>query len=141
MFSFVLAAAAALQPSTDTSPPARGEWAWLNIPDREGPGTRFSYETAVRRDGQRVEIHLRYEADYSAPSNPHPVSVDERIVLDCVARTTRILESRSLTPGTGLLYNTLVEPVAPATREAVLMGLLCPNGPRPLPANAGPAPE
>jgi hypothetical protein len=128
---FIILAAMTLQTGADAAP---AEWAWLNIPDREGPGARFAYDTAVRRDGQRVEVHLRYVADYSPPSDPHPVSVDERIVLDCGARTTQILEQRSLTPGMGLLYNNLVEPVAPNTREAVLIGLLCPAAPRPAPA-------
>lgn len=133
---FLIVLAAALQPSSDTAPPAPGEWAWLNIPDREGPGARFSYETAVGRDGQQLEIRYRFEQNFSPAPGERPVGIEARIALDCAARTVRILDWRSLTPGIGLLYNRNAEPVRPNTREAVLMQLLCPTGVRPLPANA-----
>jgi hypothetical protein len=131
-----LLAALAAQPDADTAQPAPGEWAWLNIPDAEGPGARFAYETAVRRDGPRVEIRLRYaDGDPRRPRRA-PVRVEARIALDCTARTAQLLERRPRdahvrTPGA-----VTPVPVLMTSREAVLMRLLCAGGGRPIPAGA-----
>jgi hypothetical protein len=126
IFLSVLQAAA---PPAETAPPAPGEWAWLNIPDAEGPGARFSYETAVRRDGQRLEVRLRYDEAAGRP-------VETRVALDCIARTTRLLERRPRQSTRRIPHDAAAALVVPNTREAVLLRLLCPTGPRPMPANA-----
>jgi len=115
MLPFVMLAAAALQPPAGTAPV---EWAWLNIPDAEGPGARFSFDTAVRRDGPLLEVRLRYDEAAGRP-------VEARIALDCAARTSRILERRPPDPARPVPTAAIVVPAGLNTREAVLMHVLC----------------
>lgn len=120
----LLSILALAQASADTAMPAPGEWAWLNVPGAEGPGARFAYETAVRRAGPLVEVRLRYEEAAGRP-------VEARLALDCVARTARLLERRPQGANRRIPHDAAAAPVAPGTREAVLLRLLCPAGPHP----------
>src|SRR6476469_4520288 len=115
MLPFVMLAAAAPLPPAGTAP---GEWAWLNIPDAEGPGARFSFDTAVRRDGPLVEVRLRYDEAAGRP-------VVARITLDCAARTARMLERRPSDPARAVPTDAIVVPAGLNSREAVLMHVLC----------------
>ena len=126
MLLFVsLLAAWAAQPDPDTAPPAPGEWAWLNIPDATGPGARFSYETAIRRDGPRLEIRLRYdEANPARPARP-PVPVEATIALDCAARTQQILARGRPGASRRLSRPAPPAPIAAGSREWTLAYLLC----------------
>jgi len=118
MLPLVMLAAAALQPPAGTAPV---EWAWLNIPDAEGPDARFSFDTAVRRDGPLLEVRLRYNEAAGRP-------VEARIALDCAARTSRILERRPPVPARPVPTAAIVVPAVLNTREAVLMHVLCTPG-------------
>lgn len=101
-----------------------GGWAWLNIPDVEGPAARFSYDTAVRRDGGRVHARIRYSVSDAADP------VEALVEIDCLAGTQRTLaEARG--PRVERHPDAPAAPIAPATRESVLAYLLCPGGGRP----------
>ena len=115
MLPFIMLAAAALQPPAEAAPV---EWAWLNIPDAEGPGARFSFDTAVRRDGPLMEIRLRYDEAAGRP-------VEARIALDCAARTSRMLERRPPDPARPVPTAAIAVPAGLNTREGVLMHVLC----------------
>ena len=112
---FIMLAAAALQPP---AAPAPVEWGWLNIPDAQGPGARFSFDTAVRRNGPLLEIRLRYD---EAPGR----QVDARIALDCAARTSRLLERQPPDPARPVSSAAVAVPAGLTTREGVLMHVLC----------------
>lgn len=117
---FMMLAAGALQPPVvDNPPPPPGEWAWLNIPDAQGPGARFSYDTTVRRTGPLVELRLRYDEAANR-------AVEARIELDCAARTSRLLERRPPDPARPAAPAAAAVPSGLTTREGVLMHVLCP---------------
>lgn len=111
-----------------------GPQAWLNIPDAEGPGARFSYDTGVRRDGPRLQAWVTYAADGGDPT-------EARVELDCVARTHRTLERLTTNARLPLAperpptqAETRTAPAAAitsGTRESVLAFLLCPGGGNP----------
>lgn len=117
--------AAAVQPAGEgvggTTPIEADSWAWLNIPDVEGPASRFSYFTGVRRDGSRLQARLRYEA---------PARTEALVELDCAARTQRTLE-RTTDGRTERSPGSAPASIASGTRESVLAYLLCPGGGRP----------
>ena len=115
MLPLVMLAAAALQPPAGTAPV---EWAWLNVPNAEGPGARFSFDTAVRRDGQLMEIRLRYDEAAGRP-------VEARIALDCAARTSRLLERQPPDPARPVPTAASAVPAGLTSREGVLMHVLC----------------
>ena len=124
LFALFLAAASA-QPADDNAAPVPGEWAWLNIPGVEGPGARFSYETAIRRDGSRLGIRMRYDAADSR----HPdrtVPVEALLTLDCAARTYQLLE-RGRPGSTRRVSHTAATPIGANSREWTLAYLLCPR--------------
>jgi hypothetical protein len=118
MLLFTMLAAAAFQPPAEPAPPAPVEWAWLNIPGAQGPGARFSFDAAVRRNGPLVEIRLRYDEAAGRP-------VEARIELDCVARTSRLLERQPPDSTPVVPHGATAPPAGLTTREAVLMHVLC----------------
>jgi len=102
---FIMLAAAALQPP---AAPAPVQWGWLNIPDAQGAGARFSFDTAVRRNGQ-------------APGR----QVEARIALDCAARTSRLLERQPPDQARPVSSAAVAVPAGLTTREGVLLHVLC----------------
>ena len=104
-----------------------GAWAWLNIPDAEGPGARFSYDTEVVRAGPRVQARIRFDA--LIPGRNGRVTVEALVELDCVARTRRTLHEtrgRSSFP----TPRAAPAPILRGSREGALAVVLCPGGGR-----------
>jgi hypothetical protein len=130
-----------------SAPAPASALAWLNIPDGEGPGARFSYEDPPRRDGPKLWVWVRYNIidperlqALRGDAGLAARQVDDRIELDCVARTARALErigdGSPGAPDHAQTPEASPAPILPNTREAVLMRLLCPGGPTPIPASA-----
>jgi hypothetical protein len=112
--------------AVQAQPADADRWAWLNIPDAEGPGARFSYDTEVRRTGSRFQAVVRYDA--TIPGRNGIARVEALVEIDCAARTWRSLRetrgrSRRLTP------NATPAPIRRDSRAAVLAQLLCPGTP------------
>lgn len=103
-----------------------GAIAWLNLPDAEGPATRFSFDTAPRQAAGKFQFWLRYQTIGAAL----PVSTEARLEVDCAARTQRTLE-RIVQTSPSRAEHVVTPDAAPApivrsTRESVLAYLHCP---------------